>query len=73
MQRTSKNYRMNRILYDSSRCIGTNCRQKTKCMRHTQIEKDKADEELTITGRNLSYIDTLRFSDECNSFILEEK
>lgn len=73
MRRTSKSYKMNRLTYDRSRCIGSNCGVKTKCMRHTQIKKDEEDEALQASNRMLSYTDTLRFSDECDSFILEEK
>lgn len=55
---------MRSLSNDTSRCAGEGCRDKRKCMRHTQIEKDKERTD----DRWFSYIATMidRDSGRCS-------
>lgn len=59
--------RVRSISNDTSRCFGEGCKDKRKCMRHTQIEKDKERTD----DRWFSYIATMidRDNGHCRSRI----
>lgn len=46
---------MRSIANDTSRCFGAGCEDRQRCMRHTQIEKDKERTD----DRWFSYTNTL--------------